>query len=259
MYVAVDDLDLYTQTQGEGETVVLLHGFPWTHRIWETLVRSLAREYRVLAPDLRGMGASRASAGPYLMEQLAGDTAALLDALGIERATIVGHSLGGYVALAFARMYDARVARLALVTSRLAADAPELARSRRELAARIEEEHAVDAVLDTMLPRLFAPRSPAALVESARAIARENSPAGLAAVLRGMAMRDDARDIAAELGMPVVVIAGAEDPNLSLAEARDQADAFPNADLVVLEGAGHMPMLEDPAALERAIRALLAR
>ncbi|MDH2909258.1 MAG: alpha/beta fold hydrolase [Candidatus Eremiobacteraeota bacterium] len=259
MHLAVDDVKLYADVRGEGEAVVLLHGFPLTHRIWESSASSLARDYCVVAPDLRGMGASGLTAGPYLMERLAGDLAAMLDALGIERANIVGHSLGGYVALAFARMYDARVARLALVTSRLAADTPEIARSRSELAARIEEENAIDAVLETMLPRLLAPESPAALIETARAIALENSPAGLAAVLRGMAMRDDAHDIAADLSMPVMAIAGAEDRSISLEEARDLAGSFPNAELVVLDGVGHLPMLEDPVGLDRALRSLLAR
>ena len=259
MHVAVDDIELFADIRGDGEAVVLLHGFPLTHRIWEATARALAREYRVIAPDLRGMGASGLSTGPYLMEQLAGDIAAMLDALGIERATVVGHSLGGYVALAFARMYDARVARLALVTSRLGADTPEIAQSRRELAARVEAENAVDAVLDTMLPRSMAAENLAALERTVREIARKNTPAGLAAMLRGMAMRDDAHDIAAELSMPVTVIAGAEDRGISLDEARASAAGFPNADLVVLERVGHLPMLEDPAGLERALRALLAR
>ncbi len=259
MHLAVNDIELYAEIRGEGEAVVLLHGFPLTHSIWEATAASLAREYRVVAPDLRGMGESGLSAGPYLMEQLAGDIAAMLDALGIERATFVGHSLGGYVALAFARMYDARVARLALVTSRLGSDTPEIARSRRDLAACVEAENSVDVVLDAMLPRLVAPAKADALAQMLRDIARKNNPAGLAAMLRGMAMRDDAHDIAAELSMPVSVVAGGEDRAISLDEARDSATSFPDADLVIFEGVGHLPMLEDPAGLERALRALLAR
>lgn len=259
MHVVVDETDLYAEIRGDGDAVVLLHGFPFTHRIWDAAASALAGEHRVVAPDLRGMGASGVTAGPYLMEQLAGDLAAMLDALGIERATIVGHSLGGYVALAFARMYDARVARLALVASRLVADTPELAASRRELAARIEDEGTVEVALDRMLPRLLAPNNSAALLDVARAIARENNPAGLAAVLRGMALRDDAHDIAGELAMPVTVIAGAEDPIVSIDEAGDIVRSFPNAELVVLERVAHLPMLEDPLGLERALRELLAR
>ena len=259
MHLAVNDIELYAEIRGEGEAVVLLHGFPLTHSIWEATAASLAREYRVVAPDLRGMGESGLSAGPYLMEQLAGDIAAMLDALGIERATIVGHSLGGYVALAFARMYDARVAKLALVASRLIADTPEIAAARRALAARLEAQGAIDFALDEPLPSLVASGGNGTLLENAREIARENTPTGLAAVLRGMAMRDDARDIAGELMMPVAVLAGAEDPGISLDEARAVADGFPDAELVVLERVAHLPMLEDPAGLERALRSLLAR
>ncbi len=123
----------------------------------------------------------------------------------------------------------------------------------------MEAENAVDAVLDTMLPRSMAAENLAALERTVFEIARENTPAGLAAMLRGMAMRDDAHDIAAELSMPVTVIAGAEDRGISLDEARASAASFPHADLVVLERVGHLPMLEDPAGLERALRALLAR
>ncbi|MGC8486245.1 MAG: alpha/beta fold hydrolase [Candidatus Baltobacteraceae bacterium] len=259
MHVVVDENDLFADVRGDGDAVVLLHGFPLTHRIWDTAANALAGEYRIVAPDLRGMGASKGTAGPYLMEQLAGDLAAMLDALGIERATIVGHSLGGYVALAFARMYDARVARLALVTSRLIADTPEIAAARRALAARIEAQGAIEFALDELLPRLFAPGSRAALLETARWIARENNPTGLAAVLRGMALRDDARDIAGELTMPVSIVAGAHDPGISLDEARAIASCFPASELVVLERTAHLPMLEDPAGLERALRNLLAR
>ncbi len=259
MHVVVDENDLFAEVRGDGDAVVLLHGFPFTHRIWDATANALAGEYRVVAPDLRGMGASSGAAGPYLMEQLAGDLAAMLDAMGIERATIVGHSLGGYVALAFARMYDARVARLALVTSRLVADTPEIAAARRALAARLEAQGAIDFALDELLPPLVAPGGNGTLLEHAREIARENTPMGLAAVLRGMALRDDARDIAGELMMPVAVIAGAEDPGISLDEARAVADGFPDAELVVLERVAHLPMLEDPAGLERALRSLLVR
>ncbi len=259
MHVVVDENDLFAEVRGDGDAVVLLHGFPLTHRIWDSTANALAEKYRVVAPDLRGMGASGGTEGPYLMEQLAGDLAAMLDALGIERTTIVGHSLGGYVALAFARMYDARVSRLALVASRLVADTPEIAAARRALADRIEAHDAIDAALDESLPRLLAPGSSGAVRNSAREIARENNPVGLAAMLRGMALRDDARDIAGELTMPVTVIAGVEDPGISLEEAHAVADAFPNAELVMLERVAHLPMLEDPAGLERALRGLLAR
>ena len=121
--------------------------------------RALWPAHRVVAPDLRGMGRSDVTAGPYLMESLAGDVAAVLDAIGIERATVVGHSLGGYVAMAFARMYAERVERLALVCSRLAPDAPEQAEARLLLADAAERESSAEPVVMAYVPRLLSEKT----------------------------------------------------------------------------------------------------
>jgi pimeloyl-ACP methyl ester carboxylesterase len=252
MRVPADDATIDVVTDGSGDPIVLIHGFPLTRAVWDAQAAQLALHARVIRPDLRGMGASSVPDGPYLMETLAGDIAAVLDALGIDRATIVGHSLGGYVAMAFCRMYTERVTRLALVCSRLAADAPQAARAREDLADRAEAQDRIDVIVDAYLPRLFAPstlvdRSPS--VDAARAIARENSAKGAAAMLRGMAQRVDAYDIAEELNMPVLIAAGAADQVVSLAEAEKMRRAFPAAQVRALGRSGHLPMLEEPEAL----------
>ena len=139
--------------------VVLIAGFPLTREIWDAQSDALSQRYRVVRPNLRGTVRSGSADGPYLMERLAADVAAALDALGIERAAIAGHSLGGYVAMAFARMFAERVSHVALVCSRLRADAPEQAAARRELADRVEREDSVQPVIDAYVPRLFAPQT----------------------------------------------------------------------------------------------------
>lgn len=260
MRVPVDDAMIDVLSEGSGDPIVLLAGFPLTRRVWDVQAAQLAEHARVIRPDLRGMGASSVPDGPYLMETLAGDVAAALDALGIDRAAIVGHSLGGYVAMAFCRMYTERVARLALVCSRLAADSSEVAKSREDLADRAERENRIDTIVDAYVPRLFAPsllenRSP--LVDRARTIARENSVKGATAMLRGMAQRVDAYDIAEELGMPVLVVAGGADQVVPVAEAEQMRRAFPQADLRTIGRAGHVPMLEDPGALNEALSTFL--
>jgi pimeloyl-ACP methyl ester carboxylesterase len=238
--------------EGSGDPIVLIHGFPLTREIWDAQAAQLAMHARVVRPDLRGMGRSSAPDGPYLMEALAGDIAAVLDALGIERAAIVGHSMGGYVAMAFCRMYTERVTRLALVCSRLAADSPEAARTRENLADRAERENSVEPIVESYVPRLFAPdisEKNAQLRDRARAIARQNSVRGMAATLRGMAQRGDAYDIAEELVMPVLIAAGGVDQVVGREEAEHMRGAFPRAELEVLERSGHLPMLEEPEAL----------
>ncbi len=252
MRVAVDDAAIDVLTEGSGEAIVLIHGFPLTRDIWDMQAAKLASRMRVIRPDLRGMGRSSVADGPYLMETLAGDIAAVLDAIGVERAVIAGHSAGGYVAMAFCRMYAERVTRLALVCSKLAADSRAAAKAREELADRAERGNTIEPVVDAYVPRLFAPsllekRSP--VIDRARTIARGISPIGAAAMLRGMAQRVDAYDIARELSMPVLIVAGASDQVVGLPEADQMRSAFPSAELHVFGRSGHVPMLEEPEAL----------
>jgi pimeloyl-ACP methyl ester carboxylesterase len=260
MRVTVDEATIDVDVAGKGDAIVLIHGFPMTREIWAAQADQLARGNLVISPDLRGMGRSSVPDGPYLMETLAGDIAGMLDAMGIDQAALVGHSLGGYVAMAFCRMYTERVTQLALVCSRLAPDPPQAARMREDLADRAERESSIETIVDAYLPKLFAPatlqqRSP--VVDRAREIANHNDPRGAAAMLRGMAQRVDSYDIAQELDLPVLIAAGAGDQVVPLAESEAMRRAFPNATLKVLGRSGHLPMLEEPGALAGLLREFL--
>ncbi len=259
MQVLNSDAHLDVAVSGSGDAVVLLHGFPLSREIWDAQVRALSG-YRVVAMDLRGMGASRVVDGPYLMESLAGDVAAVLDALGIERATLVGHSLGGYVALAFARMYVERLARLALVCSRIVADTPERAAHRFELADEAERSGSSARIIDEFLAATLAAttqQNRPEIVEKFKKIAEKHDARGLAAMLRGMALRDSANDIAGDLTMPVLVVAGAQDPGIPAEEVARTVGAFPAGKLVTIEGCGHVPMLETPGELNACLASWL--
>jgi 3-oxoadipate enol-lactonase len=239
----------------------LIHGFPLTSAIWEAQENVLSRSSYLLRLDLRGAGSSSVPDGPYLMETLAADVAAVLDALSVERAALIGHSMGGYVALAFVRMFTERVTRLGLVTSRLRADTTQEAAARNGLAERIEADDSVEPAIEAYLPRLLAPQScdrKVGVVERAYKIARKNTPAGAAATLRGMALRASSEDIAEELGVPMLFIAGACDRVVSLDEARSVAASFPRGRLVVCNESGHLPMMEEPRRVSGALEAFLA-
>lgn len=260
MRVTVEDASIDVVTEGKGDAIVLLHGFPLTREIWNECSVKLAAHTCVVRPDLRGMGRSSVPGGPYLMETLAGDIAAMLDALAIERAVIVGHSLGGYAALAFARMFAERVSRLVLVCSRLAADSPRQAAEREELADRLERDERIEALVDAYVPRLFGvstQRRHPELIDRVAEAARAVSPAAAAAMLRGMAQRVDSFDIAEDLRMPVLIVHGAEDSTIPQGEAEKMRDAFPDAALAEIGGSGHLPMLESPQVFYEALLAFL--
>ena len=136
--VLVDQLDLHYREEGDGPPLVLIHGFPLTHEMWERQIPVLADGYRVIAPDLRGFGQSSHGAEPVSMTTYATDIAAVLDEIGIaEPVALAGFSMGGYVAFAFLRSFATRVRALALVDTKAAADTPEAARGRREMAGRV--------------------------------------------------------------------------------------------------------------------------
>ena len=238
---------------------MLLHGFPLDRTVWDEQLSALGG-VRVIRIDLRGCGESEPGDGPALMEMLAGDVAGVLDALGVERAALAGHSVGGYVALAFFRMFAERVAGLALVASHVSADASNapdadpaqraLAVSRDALAERLERENTMDSAIEAYLPRSFAPvayRERHELVERAREIMARQSPRGAAQLVRGMKERLDSHDLLPDIAVPALIVAGADDAYLRTETLRETAAAIAGAELVVLDGVGHAPMLEAPA------------
>lgn len=260
----------YDDTGGSGVPLVLLHGFPLDRTVWDEQLPALAGS-RVIRVDLRGCGESEPSDGPALMEMLAGDVAGVLDLLHAERAAFAGHSIGGYVALAFFRMYAERVAGLALVASHVAEDASqnasadpaqrELAGARDTLAERLEREGTMDAAVESYLPRYFAPhvyRERPELVERGRAMMERQSPRGCAELVRGMKERLDSHDLLDDVRVPAMVIAGGEDHYLKAETLRETAHAM-RAEFVLLDRAGHLPMWEAPAETADALASFAQR
>lgn len=258
MHLAIDGADLAVLDEGSGTPMVLLHGFPLAKETWNEQSAVLCRSARIVRVDLRGLGASRGGPGPYLMESLAGDVAGVLDALGIARAVIVGHSLGTYVAFAFFRMFEERVTGLGLVCGRADADSPEVSARRYALVERAERD-GMAPIVDDYLPRFFSDqvqRERPAPVQRVREIMLANDPAGAIAVLQGMAARVAADDLFDGIGIPVSVVAGNNDAVVPLDHQRAIAQAIPSAHLAVLDS-GHIPQVEAAAELTAELQRLL--
>jgi 2-succinyl-6-hydroxy-2,4-cyclohexadiene-1-carboxylate synthase len=234
-------------------TVVLLHGFAGTGRAWDPVAQRLDRErYTALAPDLRGHGAARA-ARPVSF------AACVEDVLGAAPARFVlcGYSMGGRIAQHVALAAPERIERLLLV-----ATTPGIP-DRAERAARRADDERLAAFADGATIEEFADRwaaqplfagTPPAAARIWREDMLRNDPRGLAAVLRGMGTgaMDSLWGRLGELTMPVTVLAGAEDPKF-VALAESMVAALPNAELVVVPGAGHGLPREAPEAVSAAI------
>src|SRR5262245_4597125 len=174
--------------RGKGTPLVLVHGYPLDHSMWQHQINGLSDLCRVIAPDLRGFGASDVTPGTMTMEQLADDVAALLDTLKvIEPVVFCGLSMGGYAAWQFALRYRGRLAKLILCDTRAVADSAEAAAGRLKTAEKVLAEGAGVAA-DALIPKLFAPatyQQKTRIVEETRQVILRTKPEGIAAALRG--------------------------------------------------------------------------
>lgn len=251
---------------GQGPPVLWLHGFPLDGRLWVHQAPALEGKFRSLIPDLPGCGRStpiRADFPAILtMDDLADWAAGILDALAVtEPVVLAGLSMGGYIAWACCRKYPERLRGLILCDTLAAADPPEGAALRLVNADRILREGAGPFV-EEMLPRLLGKTSAAQrpdLIEAVRSMAAAAAPQALAAVLRGMAARPDSAATAAAVAVPSLVICGEEDAISTPARMAAFAATMPDCRLVEIPAAGHLAPLEQPAAVNAALREFLER
>jgi len=237
----------YAQRREKQERCLLfLHGAGGTHRLWAHQLQNL-KGVRTCALDLPGHGRSsgqgRTSIGDYRDLVLA-----FLDALGLERVILVGHSMGGAIAQSFALTHPHRLEGLVLVGTgaRLRVLPAILDGLRQDVAGTVK----------LIVSYAYAPGAPPDLVEQGRTDFLANSPD----VLHGDFVACDRFDVMGRLGeiaLPTLVICGSEDRLTPPKYAAYLRDHIPNAQLVLVEGAGHMVMVERPEEVTRAIRGFL--
>lgn len=238
--------------RGSGLPLLLIHGYPLDHSIWGPVAEHLAGDFDVVMPDLRGFGSSSVIEEPYSVGDMAADLAGLLDHLKIDKVLLAGHSMGGYVALAFLRQYGERVSGVALVSSQAAAD-PEDRKAARYKTASDVVRSGTDSVVEGLVSKL----SPSpAVQETVRALMRKQSASGVVGALQAMAERPEASDVLTGLKAPLVLIHGDADALIPVDRAHDIKALVPEAILVEFAGVGHMPMLETPSQTAAALRRL---
>ena len=256
---------------GSGPVLLLIHGMGGTLENWQAVIEPLARQHTVVAPDLPGHGASAPGAGDYSIGALAAGLRDLLVALGHERATLVGHSLGGGIAMQFAYQFPEITERLVLVSS--GGLGPEVSAILRAAALPGADRFiATTAVLGSTVGTAVARglavvglRPNTDVAEVARGYASlvdRDRRAAFLATLRGVigtsGQRVDAGDrLYLAEGMPVLIIWGARDPIIPVHHGENAHEAIPGSRLEVFGGVGHLPQLEAPgrfiAVLERFI------
>ena len=222
--------------------IALLHALPFDERMWEPQLPALAG-HEVHAPTLYGLGSSFDEWALGVLEQVPGKLVA------------VGASMGGYCAAAIARLAPERLEAIVLVGSRADPDPPER-RPLREEWIRIARQQGGEGLWEAVAKNFFTAEADPAVVARARAIVVEQDPEGLVRAIEAIRDRPDSTE-AVTSGIPLLVVAGAEDHLIPPEVARELAAASPAGRAEVLQQCGHLPGMERPDEFNRMLSAFL--
>lgn len=258
MQVLFNEKKINYKDSGKGNVLVLLHGFTETLNIWNDFSNKLSDHFRVVCIDLPGHGKSECIDDIHSMELMADAVKTVLDKLKINKAVVVGHSMGGYVALAFARKYGAHLKGLGLFHSSANSDSHQAKEARMRAVEIIKKDHH-DFLLN-FIPDLFAPENRdvfkkdiALLLEEAKQLPKK----GIIAALMGMKDRQDSNDILENIEHPVMFIAGHKDSRIPVKDVQSQL-ALPEISYsLLLKNTGHMGYIEESTTTSNFVEAFV--
>lgn len=241
--------------KGKGSSVVLLHGFCETRQIWAAFANELSQKIRVLTPDLPGFGESKLPTSDLKIFDISEAIYQWLQDLGINETVVIGHSLGGYVALELAKNHPEMIKGLSLFHSTAFADNKEKKAS-REKAIKFVQEHGVPAFVNNFIPELFYSKNRKALksaIEEVVNIAAQTQQESFITYTKAMRDRDDRTDVLKSLDQPILLIAGENDAAVPPEDIIAQ-ELLPKKGIVhFLEDTGHMGMFEKKAVALKAV------
>lgn len=231
--------------KGKGRALVLLHGFPESLQIWDEFSEELSKHFRVIAIDLPGFGETPPIGFIHTMDLMAECAKAVMDGLGYRKYVVTGHSMGGYVALAFAELYPKNVSGLCIFHSSALPDSEEKKndRTRAVEIVKKDQKHYVNELIN----KLFAPANVPEFEEEIRELKEiaQNTPAqGIINALLGMRDRPDRQQILKNADFPIQFIIGKEDQVMPFQVLSEQARLCKHGTVLVLENCGHMGFYE---------------
>lgn len=255
-FIMAGNTAVHVCDSGHGDRcVVLLHGYLESLLVWEDFIPYLYKSVRVVTLDLPGHGISVVKGPEHSMEWLADVVAATLRALGVERCTLVGHSMGGYVALAFCERHPETLDGLVLLSSTPDPDSEEKKANRQREIALVQSGKK-EALARVAPAAGFAEENRTQMRDAIEDLTEQvciTEDEGIVALLRGMIDRPDRNEMLRQSPVPQLFLFGCKDAYIPLAQAEALAAAHPQAKVVWLAHSGHMGFVEEPAATAKAI------
>ncbi|MCF8303695.1 MAG: alpha/beta hydrolase [Bacteroidales bacterium] len=243
--IEFNNRSIHFNVEGEGNPIVLLHGFLESMEIWNTFTARLSGNYKVITIDLPGHGRTENIDETHTMELMADVVFKVLEALEVDQSIMVGHSMGGYAASAFAERYPEMLKGLVYFHSNAAGDTDEARKNRDRTIDIVSKDH--HGFINNFIPDLFAPENHEKFgdeIHSLKNRSSSTSKKGIIAALRGMKVRKDRVDLLGQLTQPVLFIAGKQDKRLPVEKLMHQASLPGHSEVLLLNHVGHMGYIE---------------
>jgi pimeloyl-ACP methyl ester carboxylesterase len=256
MKATVNNINLSYDDTGEGPAILLIHGFPLNRQMWQPQLAPLATAgYRVIAPDMRGFGASDAPSGGYSIDGFADDVIGLMDALNVGQAVIGGMSMGGYILMNLLERHPQRVRAACFIATKSSADDEE-GRARRTAMAEQAGRLGANPLIKIFAELLFAPdtmHNKPELIARVTSWMRDTNPNGLAGGLLAMRDRKDYTPLLPNFPKPSLVLAGDQDRASSPDAVELLTSGLPTCQSRIIQNAGHMLNMEQPEEFNAAL------
>lgn len=260
-YIELPACTLHYKLSGQGPLVLLIHGYLENIDIWDDFVGGLEQHFSVLRVDMPGHGKSVCKLQTIGMEFMADCVSAVISSLALKKVFLVGHSMGGYVSLAFAERYPTRVSGLCLLHSTPDPDSAEKRKGRLD-DIELVKANGKEKIVDTNIPRLFAKQNLdrfAAAVNRSKKIALSTPDLGIIGALNGMAQRPDRNHVVAAASFPVFFIYGRHDNLIATDVATSVAERHKKARTIFLDNSGHLGFIEEKDQTTAAIISILTQ
>jgi pimeloyl-ACP methyl ester carboxylesterase len=259
-HVQQDDISVYYTVSGSGEPVLLIHGFGEDGRVWDGLRKDLEDKFTVIVPDLPGSGKSEGSSPALTMETLADNIKLIIDNEHITNCAMIGHSMGGYITLAFAEKYPHLAGRIGLFHSTASSDSEEKKAVRRKNIDFITRNGA-GKFLEVSIPKLFSPetntKNPGLIQETIRRYSNVSS-SSLVYYTAAMMNRPERTEVLRTFTGPVLFICGEHDTAVPLEQSLKECHLPGISYIYVCTHSGHSGMLEEPEFCISAVRYFLS-
>ena len=259
METKINNLSVFTTGENETRSIVFVHGFPFDHRMWDSQVAVLSKEYKCITYDIRGLGQSPESDGQYTMESFVDDLENVMNGLGLVKPVLCGLSMGGYISLRAVERMEDKFSALILCDTKSTAD-DDQGKLKRAAGIKTINKDGSEKFVEQFVPNCF---SEGFMKENNAGYlkvlnrSKQNGAVGIKGCLLAMAGRTDTTAYLSKISIPTLIICGKEDKLTPPGVMKPMADQIKNSKFVVIENAGHMAPIEKAEVVTSSIQEFL--